>query len=60
MWRTKHNPKTITPIVQASMAYGMASTYLEGGLALGSVGHVKRDIGTADNYVKAKWIMTVR
>jgi len=42
------------------MAYGMASTYLEGGLALGSVGHVKRDIGTADNYVKAKWIMTVR
>ena len=25
-----------------------ACTYLEGGLALGSVGHVKRDIGTAD------------
>jgi hypothetical protein len=32
----------------------MTSPYLEGGLALGSVGHVKRDIGTADSYVKAK------
>ena len=38
----------------------MTSTYLEGGLALGSIGHVKRDIGPADNYVKAKEIMTVR
>ena len=34
------------------MAYDMAPAYLEGGLALGSVGHVKRDIGTADIYVK--------
>lgn len=54
MWRANYNPKTATPIVQTCMAYGMTSTYLEGGLALGSVGHVKRDIGPADNYVKAK------
>ena len=54
MWRANYKPKTATPIVQTCMTYGMTSTYLEGGLALGSVGHVKRDIGPADNYVKAK------
>ena len=60
MRRANYNPKTDTPIVQICMTYGMTSTYLEGGLALGSIGHVKRDIGPADNYVKAREIMTVR